>query len=68
MALNTKFFHGISLQQVRDAMNYKQYLKTDEEVEGIRLSKEEQDKYTSPLLLSVVTHNDDYERKSEPIQ
>lgn len=68
MALNMKFFQGVSIQQVRDAMNYSQYLKRDEEVEGIRLSKEEQEKYSSPVLLSVVTHTNDDERKSEPIQ
>lgn len=68
MAFNLKAFQGISIQQVRDAMNYKQYLKTDEEIEGVRMSKEEQEKYSSPVLLSVVTHHDDDERKSEPIQ
>ena len=68
MAFNLKVFQGVSIQQVRDAMNYSQYLKRDEEVEGIRLSKEEQEKYSSPVLLSVVTHTNDDERKSEPIQ
>jgi hypothetical protein len=68
MALNMRVFQGVNIQQVRDAMNYSQYLKRDEEVEGIRLSKEEQEKYSSPVLLSVVTHNHDDERKSEPIQ
>ena len=68
MAFNLKVFQGVSIQQVRDAMNYSQYLKRDEEVEGIRLSKEEQEKYKSPVLLSVVTHTNDDERKSEPIQ
>lgn len=53
---------------MRDAMNYKAKLKTDEEVEGIRLSREEQEKYSSPVLLEVITHNNDDERKSEPIQ
>jgi hypothetical protein len=68
MAFNLKVFQGVSIQQVRDAMNYRQYLKPDEEVEGLRLSKEEQEKHSSPVLLSVVTHTDDDERKSEPIQ
>ena len=68
MAFNLKTFQGISIQQVRDAMNYRQYLKADEEVEGLRLSKEEQEKYSSPVLLSVITHNHDDERKSESIQ
>lgn len=68
MAFNLKVFQGVSIQQVRDSMNYSQYLKRDEEVEGIRLSKEEQEKYSSPVLLSVVTHTNDDERKSEPIQ
>ena len=68
MAFNLKAFQGISIHQVRDAMNYKQYLKTDEEVEGIRLSKEQQEKYSSPVLLSVVTDNDDERKQSEPIQ
>jgi hypothetical protein len=67
MAFNLHVFRGITLEQVRDAMNYKQYLKTDEEVDGIRLSKEEQAKYSSPVLIEVVTHKDD-ERKSESIQ
>lgn len=44
-------------------MNYKQYLKTDEEVDGIRVKPEDN---TSPVLLSVVVHNED-ERKSDPI-
>lgn len=66
MAFNLNAFKGISIQQVRDAMNYKQYLKTDEEIEGIRLPKEEQAKYSSPVLIEVVTHQD--ERKSESIQ
>ena len=48
-------------------MNYKQYLKTDEEVEGIRLTREDQEKYSSPVLLEVITHNDD-ERKSDTVQ
>lgn len=69
MAFNLKVFQGVTIQQVRDAMNYRQYLKTDEQVEGIRLSKEEQEKYSSPVLLEVITHNNhDDERKSEPIQ
>ena len=68
MAFNLHFYKGVSIHQVRDAMNYKQYLKPDEEVEGIWLSKEEQEKYKSPVLLSVVTHTNDDERKSEPIQ
>jgi len=66
MAFNLKVFQGVTIQQVRDAMNYKQYLKTDEEIEGIRLSKEEQEKFSSPVLIEVVTHQD--ERKSESIQ
>jgi hypothetical protein len=48
-------------------MNYKAKLKTDEEVEGIRLTREEQKRFSSPVLLGVVIHNDD-ERKSDPIQ
>lgn len=64
MAFNLKVFQGVTIQQVRDAMNYKQYLKTDEEIEGIRLPKEEQEKFSSPVLIEVVTHQDD-ERKSE---
>ena len=67
MAFNPKFYQGVTIQQVRDTMNYKQYLKTDDEVEGIILSREEQEKQSSPVLLSVVIHNDD-ERKSDPIQ
>lgn len=62
-----KVFQGVTIQQVRDTMNYKQYLKTDDDVEGIILSREEQEKQSSPVLLSVVIHNDD-ERKSDPIQ
>ena len=67
MAFNPKFYQGVTIQQVRDTMNYKQYMKTDDEVEGIILSREEQEKQSSPVLLSVVIHNDD-ERKSDPIQ
>jgi hypothetical protein len=67
MAFNIKVFQGVTIQQVRDTMNYKQYLKTDDEVEGIILSREEHEKQSSPVLLSVVIHNDD-ERKSDPIQ
>jgi hypothetical protein len=67
MAFNMKVFQGVTIQQVRDTMNYKQYMKTDDEVEGIILSREEQEKQSSPVLLSVVIHNDD-ERKSDPIQ
>lgn len=67
MAFNLKVFQGVTIHQVRDAMDYKAKLKTDEEVEGIRLSREEQEKYSSPVLLEVITHNDD-ERKREPIQ
>lgn len=62
-----KVFQGVTIQQVRDTMNYKQYMKTDDEVEGIILSREEHEKQSSPVLLSVVIHNDD-ERKSDPIQ
>jgi len=69
MSFNLKVFQGVTIHQVRDAMNYKAKLKTDEEVEGIRLSREEQEKYSSPVLLEVITHNNDDERKqSEPIQ
>ena len=67
MAFNMKVFQGVTIQQVRDTMNYKQYMKTDDEVEGIILSREEQEKYSSPVLLEVITHTDD-ERKSDPIQ
>jgi hypothetical protein len=67
MSFNLKVFQGVTIHQVRDAMNYKAKLKTDEEVEGIRLTREEQEKYSSPVLLEVITHNDD-ERKCEPIQ
>jgi hypothetical protein len=66
MALNLQVFQGIRIEQVRDAMNYKQYLKTDDEVEGVRLPMEEQAKYSSPVLLSIIVQDD--ERKSEPIQ
>jgi hypothetical protein len=65
MAFNMKVFQGVSIHQVRNAMNYKQYLKTDEEIEGIRLTKEEQEKFSSPILLEVIRED---ERKSEPIQ
>ena len=68
MAFNLKVFQGVTIEQVRDAMNYTQYLKKDEEVEGIRLSVEEQEKYKTPVLLSIVTHTGDDERKSEPVQ
>lgn len=67
MAFNLKVFQGVNIQQVRDAMNYKQYLKTDEEIEGIRLPKEEQEKFSSPVLIEVVTHQDE-RKQSEPIQ
>jgi hypothetical protein len=65
MSFNIKVFQGVTIQQVRDTMNYKQYMKTDDEVEGIILSREEQEKYSSPVLLEVITHND--ERKSDPV-
>lgn len=65
MALNTKVLKGVTIEQVRNAMAYKQYLKTDDEVEGIRLPREEHEKYSSPVLLSVVTHNPDDERKHD---
>ena len=64
MAFNLKVFSGVTIQQVRDTMNYKQYLKTDDDVEGIRVKPDDN---TSPVLLSVVVHNED-ERKSDPIQ
>jgi hypothetical protein len=68
MSFNHKVFQGVTIQQVRNAMNYTQYLKTDEEVSGVRIAVEEQQKYSSPVLLSVITHTDEDERKSEPIQ
>ena len=68
MSFNLKVFQGVTIQQVRDAMNYKQYLKPDEEVEGIRLTREEQEKYSSPVLLEVIHHHPEDERKSESIQ
>jgi hypothetical protein len=68
MSFNLKVFQGVTIEQVRDTMNYKRYLKTDEEVEGIRLSREEQEKYSSPVLLEVIIHNNDDERKCESIQ
>jgi hypothetical protein len=64
MAFNLGVFRGVTIQQVRDTMNYKQYLKTDDDVEGIRVKPDDN---TSPVLLSVVVHNED-ERKSDPIQ
>jgi len=67
MSFNLRVFQGVTLEQVRDVMNYKAKLKTDEEVEGIRLTREEQKRFSSPVLLGVVIHNDD-ERKSDPIQ
>lgn len=63
MSFNLRVFQGVTIGQVRDTMNYKQYLKTDEEVDGIRVKPEDN---TSPVLLSVVVHNED-ERKSDPI-
>jgi hypothetical protein len=66
MSFNLKFFQGVTIQQVRDTMNYKQYMKTDEEVEGIRLTKEEQEKYTYPVLLEVIHH--DERKQCESIQ
>jgi len=63
MAFNLQVFKGVSIQQVRDTMNYKNYLKTDEEVDGIRVKPEDN---TSPILLSIVPSED--ERKSDPIQ
>jgi hypothetical protein len=68
MSFNHKVFQGVTIQQVRNAMNYTQYLKTDEEVSGVRIAVEEQQKYSSPVLLSVITHTDEDERKCEPIQ
>ena len=66
MAFNLKVFQGVTIQQVRDAMNYTQYLKTDEEIGGILMPPAEQDKYSSPVLLSVITHTpSEDERKSE---
>ena len=67
MSFNLRVFQGATIEQVRATMNYKQYLKTDEEVEGIRLTREDQEKYSSPVLLEVITHNDD-ERKSDTVQ
>jgi hypothetical protein len=68
MSFNLKVFQGVTIQQVRDAMDYKAKLKTDEEVKGIRLTREEQEKYSSPVLLEVITHNDDERKQCEPIQ
>lgn len=68
MSFNHQVFQGVTIQQVRDAMNYTQHLKRDEEVEGIRLSVEEQQKYSSPVLLEVIHHHPEDERKSESIQ
>jgi hypothetical protein len=67
MSFNLRVFQGVTIAQVRDTMNYKQYLKTDEEVEGIRLTPAEQEKYSYPVLLEVITHTSD-ERKCESIQ
>ena len=67
MAFNLRVFQGVTIEQVRNAMNYKQYLKKDDEITGIILSREEQEKYSSPVLLEVITPTDD-ERKSDPIQ
>lgn len=68
MAFNLKVFQGVNIQQVRDAMNYKQYLKTDEEIDGIRLPKEEQEKFSSPVLIEVITHQEDERKQPESIQ
>ena len=68
MSFNLQVFQGVTIAQVRDTMNYKQYMKTDDEIEGIRLTPAEHEKYSSPVLLEVITHPSDERKQCESIQ
>lgn len=57
--INTQFYRGTPLQYLRELINPSNYLRTDNEIQGIRLSIEDNTKYLSPQLLKT---DDDFKR------
>ena len=74
MALNLNVYRGVTPQLLKDTVrDWRQYVKTDDEVDGVRVTLEEHQKFIAPVLLSssvslsVESVSED-ERKSESIQ
>lgn len=68
MALNINVYRGVTPDLLKATIrDWKQYVKTDDEVDGVRVTLEEHQKFIAPVLLSSSITLED-ERKSEPIQ
>ena len=66
MALNLSVYKGVTPQLLKDTVrDWKQYVKTDDEVDGIRITIEEHQKHLTPVLLSSNITID--ERKSDEV-
>lgn len=62
-SLNTTCFYGATITQIQKTIKeYQSNIKPDEEIEGIRIPLKENEKYLSPILLSVI---EDERKQSE---
>lgn len=62
-SINTAVYRGVSRQQILEAMTPSLFLKSDEEIQGIRLTKEEHLRFLSPVLIKTTDNERDDERK-----
>jgi len=51
-SINTAVYRGVSRQQIAEVLTPSLFLKSDQEIEGIRLTKEEHLRFLSPVLLA----------------
>lgn len=65
MSFNLNVYKGVTPQLLKDTVkDWKQYVKTDDEIDGVRITIEEHQNYLTPVLLSSSVVFED-ERKSE---
>lgn len=65
MSFNLNVYKGVTPQLLKDTVrDWKQYVKTDDEIDGVRITIEEHQSYLTPVLLSSSVVIED-ERKSE---
>ena len=66
MALNLNVYKGVTPELLKDTIkDWKKYVKSDDEVDGVRITIEEHQKYLTPVLLSSNIVID--ERKSDEV-
>lgn len=61
--INISVYRGASREQIKEALTPSLFLKTDDEIQGIRLTPEEHKMFLSPVLLKTTDNERDEQRE-----